>query len=75
MSTPKNGETNRAPAGVILVNHAGTPIYLNTEALAILSYRGQLKHCRSTWRIFCRLKFDQCCFLRFRQMARLASLG
>ena len=47
MSTPKNGETNRAPAGVILVNHAGTPIYLNTEALAILSYRGQLNHCRS----------------------------
>lgn len=38
MSTPRNGENGGVPAGVILINHKGTPVYFNTEAIRVLSY-------------------------------------
>lgn len=43
MNAPKNGERGRAPAGIILVSHNGTPVYYNTEAVKVLSYRGRSK--------------------------------
>lgn len=43
MTAPRNGERGRVPAGIILVNHTGTPVYFNAEAIKVLSYCGRSK--------------------------------